>query len=233
MADLTTYTEYHTGKAPVWLRGERGDGWWQLWGNLKDAVLAGVKQAVRQRYPADASAGALEIIGNDRSLERMPGELPAVYAARLEAAFDTWERGGTRDGVRDAVVLTGLMTPVYDGDEMISPRVVEAWEWDPDSPLWARFWVVITQPHVFKAPRKYGDGGLYGLPPTGDGALYGFTGATRNQAALLRRQVAKWKGGHNRCVEIIIVISGTIYGGGHAYGDGTTYGTKTARLPAP
>jgi hypothetical protein len=192
MADLTTYTEYHTGKAPVWLRGERGDGWWQLWGNLKDAVLAGVKQAVRQRYPADASAGALEIIGNDRSLERMPGELPAVYAARLEA-----------------------------------------WEWDPDSPLWARFWVVITQPHVFKAPRKYGDGGLYGLPPTGDGALYGFTGATRNQAALLRRQVAKWKGGHNRCVEIIIVISGTIYGGGHAYGDGTTYGTKTARLPAP
>lgn len=232
MAD--NYTDAALEQAPGWLKGELGESWWQLWGGLKDALLAGAKAAVKQRYPASSSPAGLEAIGQDRQLERMPDEPEGAYVARLEAAFDTAQWGGTAKGVRDALILTRLFDPVIglDGD-YDSPDVVANWRWDPGSPLWARFWVVIEQPHVFKAPRTYGSGAKYGQPPVGDGIFYGFTGATGEQSRLLRRAVALTMGGHNRCMAIIILISGTLYGGGKTYGDGTVYGTKTARLPVP
>jgi hypothetical protein len=226
---IDEYLKYQLGKAPAWLRGPFGEGWIRIWGNLKDSLLAGLKEAVRQRYPTEASPAALEAIGQDRQLERMPDQEEGDYAAHLEQAFELWIWGGTAKGVRDALIRTRLFDPQIGGSgAYTSPDVVANWRWAPDDPRWARFWVVITQPHVFGPPKTIGSGWS-----VGDGTILGFTGATVDQASLLRRQVALWQGGHNKCEGIIIVISGDIIGSGWSIGDGTLVGGVVCVLLVP
>jgi hypothetical protein len=235
---IDEYLKYQLGKAPAWLRGPFGEGWIRIWGNLKDSLLAGLKEAVRQRYPTEASPAALEAIGQDRQLERMPDQEEGDYAAHLEQAFELWIWGGTAKGVRDALIRTRLFDPQIGGSgAYTSPDVVANWRWAPDDPRWARFWVVITQPHVFGPPPVCGVGKC-GVSPEGSSEICGYTLASVEQGQLLRRQVATWMAGHARCEGIIIVVSGTICGGGKACGatptgDGILCGATGCLLPVP
>jgi hypothetical protein len=280
---MGTYVDFQLAKAPRWLRGRFGEAWWKFWGSLKDALEDAARSAVKQRFPRSASPAALELIASDRGLERMPEEDEATHVARLESAFDVWQWGGTRQGVRDALIWTKLFDPVIEDGVYLSPDVVEAWRWpggdgadatqivatvdelraltehdwlsvafvtddekrwvyDPTETTqddgatfvrpddvaeatdpgrwvqrsrWARFWVVIRQPHVFGEPKSCGSPGAI----AGTGTICGYTIATVEQGALLSRQARTWKGAHNRGEGIIVIFSGEICGGGWKCGE--------------
>lgn len=213
---------------PSWLRGPLGEGLALALGHMKDAFAQAAKQAVKARFPLICPADALPSIGADRMLERMPPETEPSYRARLVAAWEAWAKGGTPEGITDAVVLTGVCTPVYDGPDLVSPRVYDVLHdgWG-GAGSWARFWLVLEQPHIFQACWTIGDGTL-----VADDTVLGYTGATQAQGHLITRQVSKWKGAHARCEGVILVLSGVIIGSGWTIGDGTLIGGETCLLPA-
>jgi hypothetical protein len=122
------YVEWQPRKAPTWLQGPMGRAWWEIWGTLKDVLTDRAKAAIKARYPQLGAPDALEAIGHERQLERMPEEDEPTYVARLKNAHEGWHWGGTRKGVYDAIVLTKLLDPQDDG-YYLSPDVVEAWRW--------------------------------------------------------------------------------------------------------
>lgn len=68
-----------------------------------------VVYAVRRAWVVKTSPGpGLELLGEERKLHRLPGEETEAYRKRLLAAFETWQKGGTDDGVADALSLVGL-----------------------------------------------------------------------------------------------------------------------------
>lgn len=110
-----------TGFGPNWMHDAVGNAYWGVVGAMIDQQVARMKLAVRCRYPQDALAAgmsdALDEIGKDRLLPRgaavSPGEsdeTDANYAARLLAAWDTWEKAGTPLGLLRELAVHGFPT---------------------------------------------------------------------------------------------------------------------------
>lgn len=205
--------------APGWLRGPLGEGLALAMGHMKDAFAQAARQAVKARFPLLAPADALPSIGADRMLERMPPETEPSYSARLVAAWDAWAKGGTVEGITDAIALTGLCTAI----------VYNTFEADLGPGSWARF-IVVLSGHPWSGDGVWGD-----PPPWGDGGTWGST-ALVSEVDLIRRQVAKWKGAHALCLGIIVPLGGEIWGipPGGLWSDPSTWGGESATwLPLP
>lgn len=204
---------------PGWMQGALGGGLALALGHMKDAFAQTARQAVKARFPLLAPADALPSIGADRMLERMPPESEADYRQRLVDAWDAWAKGGTPEGITDAIDLTGLCTSA----------VYNTFQIDLGPGSWARF-VVVLSGHSWSSDGVWGD-----PPPWGDGGTWGTT-ALASEVDLIRRQVAKWKGAHALCLGIIVPLSGELWGiplGGLWSDPGTWGGEAATWLPLP
>lgn len=80
----------------------------RLLGELGDEARDVLYAVRRAWYVQTSPAPGLALLGDARKLWRLPGEETEDYRARLMAAFDTWQQGGTDPGVAQALDLVGL-----------------------------------------------------------------------------------------------------------------------------
>lgn len=211
-----SYTTYVVALAPPWLRGRWGEQWHRAQGLLFDMVAEGAVQAVKARLLRSGPDDALPYAGNDRQIERAPGESADSYRARLLGAFETWRLAGTNKGILSALAVIGYT----------KAAIYESHDWFPLDPEWWRFWLVLDPPSGFST-WKLGDGTKLGEKLVGLDKL----GADAKAAiTLLRRVVRKWKAAHTLCIKVIVVLSGKLIGTGWKVGDGTKLGAKSVAI---
>jgi len=217
---VSDYLAYLPQTTPAWLLGPFGAYWESIPAQIRDVLIDMAKESVKARFPMLGPTDALAAIASERSLEKMPVETEYVWRGRLLTAFDAWQWGGTKKGIVDNVTLTGLTNVTV-------KELAIDWP-DTDKIDWARFWVLVNQPHPFTAPKNFGAGWAFG-----DGTLLGLTGATQGDVERLRRIVRLWKGAHAKCVAIILLVSGQIFGNGWAFGAGTAFGGVVVLINVP
>lgn len=180
------YCDWQPSLQPPWLCQSQGAAWGQCWGFLKDAWAEGAKQAVSARCASTGAPDALEAQASDRRLERYPTETEAQHRVRLAQSFDRLQLLGTVQGLIDAVLaVPGVASVDYR----------EAYDWDPDSPRWARWWLLVRVAWP-KAP-TWDDPAM-----TWDtGWQWDFNAG--ESGALLLRQVRRWKAAHTRGVLLL------------------------------
>lgn len=190
---------FQISQAPTFFAWSAGADWWGLWGQTKDAIAEAAKEAVKARFPSGGAPDALEAQAADRSTERYPTESEAEFRVRLAETFDRCQWMGTPPGVIDAASATpGVGTVSY----------FEAWEWDPGSPLWARFWLVLGS--SWGEAASWDDVGL--TFDSDDTTLLFDVTVEQESIAFLRRQVRRWKAAHARCEAAMVLI-----GDGHVF----------------
>lgn len=161
-------------------------------GLMFDLMAETVNQSVKARFfgsntfPADA----MRYLGEERMLPRYPVDTDATYKARLQGAWEAWQKAGTDQGVVSQLEAMGLTA--YIREQNID------WDWDGDSDNWSRFWVIITG-HPWQR-WLWGDGSLWA-----GGQTWGST-ATAAEVRSIRALVRKWKPGHVVCGHIIVVF---------------------------
>jgi hypothetical protein len=79
----------------------------QVLASLLDDLKSAVFSVRSSWVTASAEGQALDLIGADRMLRRIPGESDDDYRARLLAAFDLYQQGGTLPGMKLAMELVG------------------------------------------------------------------------------------------------------------------------------
>ena len=233
------YEEYQLSLHSPPLQGPYGELWARAHGALKDNHAQAAKEAVKARFVQVCPPDALEYHAEERGLERMPADTEAEWRARILAAWDLWKWAGTRKGVIDAIKLTGLTSvgirdywdwpdPVGFGafGGFVDPATHIFYANGPSVGKWAKFWVVIDQPHPWVWEGAWGDPGVYG-----DGGTWGTT-MTQGEAERVRRQIRQWKPAHAWCVNVILVLSGEIWGEplGGVWSDPGTWGGEALYL---
>jgi len=210
-----TYRDYEPEISPPWLRGRYGEAWAHVLGLAKDAIAEGAHQAVKLRLLGGCPEDALPYAGEDRQIERVPGESASSYRNRLLRAFVTWRLAGTNKGVLSALATIGFTSAI----------IIESEDWgaSPDPTAWWLFWVVLSPPLPFSPAFKLGDGTKLGEKPLG------VTGPLE-LIELLRRVIRKWKAAHAVCANVVLLFDGELLGTGWKLGDGTKLGGKAAFL---
>lgn len=186
-----------------------------------DALAEGATQAVRSRFPEVCPEDALSYHGRDRRILRGPSEPSAAYRQRLLLWLDSWRGAGVGRALLDQ--LAGLFSPypvrlrlisqvgvwytlTETGEFSIEHHPSSLWDWDGQTSLWCRFWIVIYPPALFAEPGPlWGDedlwGGAWGTP----GFTWGST-ATPDQVACVRAIVRDWKPAAAKCERIILAF---------------------------
>ena len=212
------YFEYELELAPPWLAGAIAEKWHQVHGLVKDAVVEGAVSAIKARLLKQGPDDALSYAGTDRRIERVPGEPPTSYRARLLKAFEMWRLAGTKKAVVEALKVVGFSSVV----------VLENKDWSAsaDPSAWWLFWVQLFPPMpISPSGWSLGDGTRLGEKPLGFGSA-----ADLPMLDLVRRIVRKWKAAHAICASLVFVFSGKLVGSGWHVGDGTTLGGDAAYL---
>jgi len=163
----------------------------------KVAQLYALAVASRNLDFAGLPDDAVELIGQNKALPRVPFETLDNYKTRLSYAWETWQQAGTPVGLLNELARIGLTASIVESWE---------WDWDGDTLNWSRFWVVITG-HPWGAPPKYGDGTAYG-----SGATYG-SSAKSEDVRSVRNLVRLLKPGKAVCSHIIVVLDPTQWSG--------------------
>lgn len=189
-----SYVRYRLDRlTPPWLLDAVGAAWQRVLGEAQDALIEAAKAAALAGYPEHAPADALPVIGDERRIERGPGESEDSYRERLRTSFEAWVWSGTKRGLLAAFHAAGF--PLV---ETITNR-----EWDPAPPdgdvdRWARFWLVIGQPHGMQ-PLAWDDGWDW----DDTGLTYDST-ATPEDIERLKRLIRTWQPGHARCAGLVL-----------------------------
>lgn len=106
-------------------------------GLLSDWIAEAAREAVRARFPSFAAPDALEEIGRETGLPRLPVETVAQFRARLKNRWPISEQRGTRQGMIAALdsyaSITGLISAYH---------FLEEWEF-PTVLWWSRWWVFL------------------------------------------------------------------------------------------
>lgn len=219
MAEQDDYWFFQSGTAPAFLAETQGEGWWLVWGHVKDAWREGAREATKATLPSLAAPDALGAYAAERGTERYPLEAEADYRTRLAETFDRYALLGTPTGVTEAVEASPDVSDVL---------YREAWQWEAGSPLWARFWVVAQT--TFSTPIAWGASGYtYGGDPT---VLFGVVAGV-DAVDFIRRQISRWKAAHARLVWCALKM-----GDAHVFGEpsvswgdpGLTFGAGAVAL---
>lgn len=158
-----------------------------------DVLLEKHNQAMRAHMPTLCDPTCLAQIGLDRVLSQGPREGNASFRLRLQTAFETWQRAGTRRAVMGQVVTyvngdASFTTHIpqcvivsssasntysrwstyYTDSVRTSPPVdrINApgnWNWDGDY-IWWRCWLILF-PTDFTTDGTWGDGSIWGEDP--------------------------------------------------------------------
>lgn len=112
MADLPSTQQRDVVKAlsPPWLAQGNNEKYMYNLGLACDALLEKQNQAMRAHMPTLCTPSALPYIGRDRVMSQGPFESTDSFALRLQAAFDTWQRAGTRRAVmsQSSIYVSGF-----------------------------------------------------------------------------------------------------------------------------
>lgn len=222
---MTTFREAVLGSSPAWLRQSLSGGWMGVvWGLMADGVAHGQTIGARMGMIRDSASteDVLGFFGEERGLPRYPVETEEGYRDRLHGAWDAYDIAGSDGGM-----IAQLEAAGYTGAQIYTARD----DWAVGDPDWSRYWVVIPAgTHSVTGPgANWGAGRAWG-----DGLLWGISTGEAD-VATVRQIVRKWNPVRWRCVEIIFVVSGTIWGGGGAWGtaplgSGDTWGGSVVKV---
>lgn len=196
--DLSGFVKYFKSVLPAFYRRPLGLAWHEAQAIMHDVFSDLAREAVKTRSLERCPDDALPLHASDRTLEKRPGESLPQWRNRLLNAWDEWQWGGTKKGVKDNLVGMG-----YPGT-----AVYEYWDWqDGNDAQWARFWVVLNQPHNIQEPPLIGDG-----IEVGDGTVVGIGGIDEDEFFRIIRTVRTWQSGQSHFEELIAVTSGHLIG---------------------
>ncbi len=206
---------------PPWLSArpllDRGFKYLYSFALVIDAAVQAAIWAVEARLPGIGTFTALFYLGRDRRIRRGRAESNEAYVERLKRWREDWRRAGNPytlmrqlqgylypKSPRMRIVNTQGTWYTLNTDGTIERHGLEGnWDWDGDSDLWARFWVIIYSDSV-EAPwtrdGTWGDGELWGEPTTD---TWGST-ATLEQLADMRDILDLFKSATGVCKNIII-----------------------------
>lgn len=216
---LDPYARYARSTNPPWLGRRFGAGWNEAMGLFWDILADAARKAVLARVIEQAPDDALPFAGSDRLLEPMPGERAPAWRARLLTAWDAWAWAGTKKGVLDALALMGLT----------NAEIYEAADWGQGNRAeWARFTLVVRQPHPWLGPiqagaRIFTRRGL-AVPRAGEGYVCGIGRARPDDIARLRRLIRLWKPAHAKAEPARVLVGGALAGTGALCGQGLVCG---------
>ena len=187
------FDDYQTASAPAWLGGENAQLWLRVLGIVKDAFVAGMAGAVRQRFPSVAQPSSLVDLLEDRNLGPAWNEDAASVRSRVAAAWATWELAGTVAGLQAELARAGY----------VGSAIIESTQ---DGTLgWWEFDVLLRGPFPWRdtstSDVRWNDAGSWD-----DGGSWA-AALPESDAARARLIVRKWSGhgkGHARCRRIVI-----------------------------
>lgn len=225
-----SFRQYHAVLSPGWLLERFGARWADAFGNAKDWVVAGAKDAVKAKLPRIAPFDALDDIASERMLERGATETEAQFRARLVDAWSVWPWAGTAYGVLTALKIAGWdrvilaqerrrMFQLDAAGNLVITTLTAGWEADPGADTsWALFDVIFDN-----VAFNYWPGG----PPAEDS----------QDAITIKRVIRTWKAGHAQTGRIIILTAGRLWGyplgSTWATWNGGTWGGNTATYWTP
>lgn len=189
-------------KGPRWVRGVLGSklatgAIGLVADQLGDAASSAVKSPwlTLSTQPDDA----LDELGPERNIDRYAGESATTFRQRLLAAWESWTFAGTESGIPAQFEAFGLpnvtVEPANPGDPVACSHIR----------------VIIATPHPYDISPRWGTmtwGSFnWGVTPNDIGALVGI--------------VRKWKAGHEKLVEIVILTTGASFWGSITWGSFT------------
>lgn len=188
------YDDFQVQYAPSWLGGAAGTLWNRVLGLMKQAVVEAAKAAVKCRFAATAPLDALEQLLEDRNLDPAWRETETSVRARIIAAWETWQKAGTKAGMGEALELAGYID--YEIRENKQDGTLSWWEFE----IWLYPPFPWTDEYV--ADFRWDDAGVWE-----DGGVWAadLPPEDLSRARLIAR---KWKGTHAQCRRIVIVHAG-------------------------
>jgi hypothetical protein len=212
VSDFATYKELlQSGEnSPAWLLKPKGAAWLGGMGALKDATLERLKAAVKLRFASRAPSDGLAGLGDERVLERAPGDTDRTYAARLVDAWNLWRFGGTALGLLTALrdlgyttaivaIANGLAFSLGSGGALVT-TVLPAESWACGASFfWSKFVVFLPA-------------NPWGVDPSDSDP----------RVELLRRTVRRWKSAHATCSDIAVLDAGRLWDWPIVLDDGVT-----------
>lgn len=182
-----------------------------------DMITQAAEDSVRVRFPDQCPVDALPYHGRDRGIPRGPLEAATNYRLRLLRWLEIWKGAGVGRAMLDQ--LAGYLSPrstrmriwtqvgvVYtreaDGAFSVQRVARGLWNWDGQTSLWARFWLIIDSVGGVPWNRDgtWGDGDVWGDSLS---ATWGST-ATIDQVLSIRGIIDTWKPAASVCKNIII-----------------------------
>jgi len=211
---------------PGWLGTRTVNAWRYLYSHavLNDLFVETALQSTLTRFPEFCDTTALPYLERDRRLQRGFEEPDEIFRARLLAYLDAHRKRGNPyqlmrqiqawcypKSPRIRIVNTHgtWYTLNEDGSTAKSPLEFN-WNWDDDTTLFARFWVIIysevgnPESMWVRSPVLGTAGETWGSAlPNGEQATWG-SDATLNEVRAVRELVEDWKSAHEKCPFIII-----------------------------
>lgn len=170
------------------------------WGLRFLKVVTGVFDAIAAEQEAAAWCGSV-LYAPDDALESIGWER-SIERGPTETSDQYRAR---LHGAWEAWEWGGTRTGIQSQLEAygLEPVIIEAREFDASDPNWSRFWVVL---------------------PIGGHSYSGTVSASEQET--LRRIIRKWKDAHTVCAEIVVMMTGRLYG---YPDDGLTYAQADAQ----
>jgi hypothetical protein len=203
-----SFTEYLLRTATPWLLRTWGRRFLTVIGLTFDAYGDSAYAAVKARFIGSTPVDALPIAGEDRLLDRLLGETDDQYRARLLKAFPSYRQLGSSRGLQNRLHEAGYTTAT----------VVEAHDWSTDDGgSWARYWIVLEQPHGLTAPEAWDTASLWS-----DGSTWADLSPGGTVAQILALS-DKWHAGHVLPMSLIVVVSGELWDHSGTWADPGTW----------
>jgi hypothetical protein len=168
--------------------------WNRTLGIVKQAVAEGAKAAVMVRFAATSPLDGLEALLEDRGLDPAWRETETSVRARIQRAWSTWQKAGTKPGMAEALQLAGYTN--FEIREQPQDGTLKWWEFE--------VWLFPPFPWTddYLADGRWDDAGVWE-----DGGVWA-PDMPPEDLARVRLVVRKWPGTHTRCRQIVIVHAG-------------------------
>ncbi len=209
-------SDFRRAIMPPWLLGPSGRNWADAHGASEDDLVALTKEAVTAPWPSLGPVDALPLMGEDAQFERGPTESEEAFRARLLAAFDAWAWAGTKKGLLQyalgpagfpnaGVIVSDLSSDLALFEADGTRHAIGGVPPDGDLSKWARFWVVIAEPHPWTR-RAWDSGWDYDVP---SGSTWD-SDALVGEVARVERLVKQWSPGHAKAMGVFVVFGSSL-----------------------
>jgi hypothetical protein len=208
-----TFREWIESISPSWLLGDLSGAFvGVVFSQVADTLAEGMSLAVRMGWMLDPESppDVLPLIGQERGMQRYPGESNAQHRARLHGAWDAYPQAGTVHAIVSQFAAAGYPVEVRKLPGRMGPD---------GNPWWSQFWVVFP----YGSHPVTGASALVGSFNVGDGTLVGPLGLTLDFLALIRGIVRNWKSSRWICRGFVFQLE-TALVGEFDVGDGTVVG---------